>query len=230
MMTKLILAFGAAASMLAAAPSYAATTFTLGGSSADSAVKTFTVGDTTLIAAGFTYSGPPSTFPNGTGDVLDAPLHQSTAGLGVCPGETGNFCNQVDSNSGANEGIVFFLSDLSDFTITSVIFSIIDANDTLQLVGQTAAGANVPLGFGGTIAGGLTGATSTRIATNTYRVDLSVGSFQGFSFGQQRSGADGFRINSITVGAVPEPASWLMMIAGFALVGGFSRRKTAAYA
>jgi len=228
-MIKSTLAFGAAASMLVAAPSFAATTFNLGGSSADSVVKTFSSGDSTLVAAGFTYSGPPSTFPNGTGDVVDAPLRQSAAGIGVCPGETGDFCNQVDSNSGANEGVVFFLSDLSDFTITSVVFSIIDGDDTLQLVGQTETGT-VPLGFGGTIAGGLTGATSTRLSANTYRVDLSVGAYQGFIFGQQRSGADGFRINSITVAAVPEPASWAMMIAGFALVGGLVRRRTPAFA
>ncbi|NJC33820.1 hypothetical protein GGR88_001294 [Sphingomonas jejuensis] len=223
-MFKSIFSVGVAASMLAATPALAATTFNLGGSSDDSVVKVFTSGDLSLVAAGFTYSGPPSGFPNGTGDVIDAALHQSAAGIGVCPGETGAFCNQVDSNSGDNEGVLFFLADGSDFALSSITFSIVDDNDTLQLVGLTDTGT-VPIGFSGTIAGGLPGTTTTRLSNGTYRVDLATGAFQGFAFGQQRSGADGFRINSITVAAVPEPASWAMMIAGVALVGSTARRR-----
>jgi hypothetical protein len=36
------------------------------------------------------------------------------------------------------------------------------------------------------------------------------------------------RINVIDLDAVPEPASWAMMLAGFGLVGGLSRRRSAA--
>ena len=44
----------------------------------------------------------------------------------------------------------------------------------------------------------------------------------GASFTGQ--GNDGFKLSSLTVAAVPEPASWAMMIVGFGAVGGTMRR------
>jgi hypothetical protein len=43
-----------------------------------------------------------------------------------------------------------------------------------------------------------------------------------------QNGGDNFRgsiIDNISVAAVPEPATWLMMIAGFGLIGGMMRRR-----
>jgi len=59
-------------------------------------------------------------------------------------------------------------------------------------------------------------------ANDTYRVTLTVtglsGGTQSFStLAQVGSG----------VGAVPEPASWALMVGGFGLVGGAMRRRTA---
>ena len=60
-------------------------------------------------------------------------------------------------------------------------------------------------------------------ANDTYRVTLTVGGLTGgtqslTTYAQVGSGA----------GAVPEPASWAMMLGGFGLVGGAMRRRKAA--
>jgi len=229
-MRNMLLALAAATAIVS--PAQAAVTFNLGGSSVDSPTKTFSAGGLTLAAIGFTYQGQPSDFPIGTGVPSLAPVHQSAAGIGVCQtGETGDFCNQVESHGpNASEGLAFALTDGTAFSITSVTFSIIDANDTLQLYGATLPDTLAYLGFSGTIAGGLTGATTTNLGGGTYRVDLNTAAYQAFAFGQQRRGdgpqGDGFRINSISVAAVPEPATWAMMIAGFGMVGAGMRRRT----
>lgn len=59
------------------------------------------------------------------------------------------------------------------------------------------------------------------IGANLHNDDtVTIGSITSDSF-------DAFNIQRLTVTAVPEPASWAMMIAGFALVGGGLRRRKA---
>lgn len=215
-----------AASLIAIAAPASAATFVLGGSSADSATKTFIAGGETLTAYGFTYAGTPGSVNLST-SFAAAPIRQSSAGLGVCQsGEAGDQCTQVDSN-GVNEALAFS-SSTGAFTIGSAVFSIIDSNDTLKAVGFDGTNL-VNLGFGGTFASGLTGAgiaSTTAIGGNTYRVDFSgLGNFQYIAFLQQNDSDDGFRVNSVTTGAVPEPATWAMMITGFGFVGGAMRRR-----
>ncbi|NJC34322.1 hypothetical protein GGR88_001796 [Sphingomonas jejuensis] len=223
--------FALAAATAIVSPAQAAITFNLGGSSTDSPTKTFSAGGQTLAAIGFTYEGQPSDFPIGTSVPSLAPIRQSASGIGVCQaGESGDFCAQVESHGpNASEGLAFALTDGTAFSITSVTFSIIDSNDTLQLWGGALPDTLDYLGFSGTIAGGLAGATTTRLGNGVYRVDMNTAAYQLFAFGQQRRGdgaqGDGFRINSISVAAVPEPATWAMMIAGFGMVGAGMRRR-----
>lgn len=40
-----------------------------------------------------------------------------------------------------------------------------------------------------------------------------------------QNGGGGFELDNITIGSVPEPASWAMLIAGFGLIGTVSRRQ-----
>ena len=69
---------------------------------------------------------------------------------------------------------------------------------------------------------------------NTYNLAFqpNTPAYSTFFFTSNGDSADGYRINSISA-AVPEPATWAMMIAGFGLAGlGLrrNRRRTAAIA
>ena len=46
-----------------------------------------------------------------------------------------------------------------------------------------------------------------------------------FTFDPAISAARQFRVEGVSMGAVPEPATWAMMVAGLALVGGVMRRR-----
>lgn len=48
------------------------------------------------------------------------------------------------------------------------------------------------------------------------------------SFASQNEGSWGPALDSVSISAVPEPATWAMMLFGFVLVGGAMRRRTAA--
>ncbi|WP_082657927.1 MULTISPECIES: choice-of-anchor C family protein [unclassified Sphingopyxis] len=48
------------------------------------------------------------------------------------------------------------------------------------------------------------------------------------SFASQNQSAYGAALDSVSISAVPEPATWAMMLFGFVLVGGAMRRRTAA--
>ncbi|WP_282950020.1 MULTISPECIES: choice-of-anchor C family protein [unclassified Sphingopyxis] len=48
------------------------------------------------------------------------------------------------------------------------------------------------------------------------------------SFASQDAGAYGAALDTVSISAVPEPATWAMMLFGFVLVGGAMRRRTAA--
>jgi hypothetical protein len=78
--------------------------------------------------------------------------------------------------------------------------------------------------------------TGTIKSGNTYTADLDLTGnllFFGAGFDQQdtkfkTNRNDGFKLGALglsTVPAVPEPATWAMMIAGFGLVGGAMRRR-----
>ncbi len=46
----------------------------------------------------------------------------------------------------------------------------------------------------------------------------------------QQNGGGGFEFDNITIGAIPEPSTWAMLVAGFGLVGLAARRRAAAIA
>lgn len=210
------------AACIAAAPA-SAKVFVLGGSSADSEIKSFTVDGETLIAAGLSYAGSSSAV-NASTLFTTAPIHQTVEGIGVCQtGETGDQCRQVDT-SGRNEALLF-TSTAGLFTLTSATLSIIDYNDTLKILGVTGSTVT-DLGITGLVVDGLVGpASATAIGGNTYEISFSgLGAYEAFLFFQHIDDDDGYRINSLTTSAVPEPASWAMMLGGFGLVGGAVRR------
>lgn len=216
------------AALIAATPA-SAKVFVFGGSSADSLTKSFTVDGETLQVAGLSYAGS-SAAVDETTLFTPAPIHQTETGIGVCQsGESGDQCRQVDT-SGVNEALLFAQSGAL-FTLNSATLSIVDFNDSLKILGVTG-GTFTDLGIAGLIVDGLTGPASvTRIGGNTYTINFAgLGAYEGFLFFQHNDSDDGYRINSLTTTAVPEPAAWAMMVGGFGLIGGAvrrSRRQTA---
>jgi len=239
-----------AAALALAAPASAAVTFNLGGAN-----KTFATGEAmtqtqsgiTIAATGYSFAGSPASFQS-LMDGVDAATVLSTltakqirreaTGIGVCwPGEAGNQCNQVDAD-GTNEILRIVVSEgVSMFTAT---FDRVDSNDTLKLYGVTMDGTLQHLGYGGIFDGpgttmGVTGAGGGAWVSGTgddqvYTVTLNTGAYKEFWFGNNNDSADGYRLDSVSVAPVPEPATWALLIAGFGLTGSVLRRRRLAFA
>jgi hypothetical protein len=127
-------------------------------------------------------------------------------------------------------GFSFNLATDGELTVTDAFFfgDRFDILVNTLSVGQTSAVANVGASVGAdpvaAIAAGFSNATIA-LAAGAYVVDfalfqdaIDVDTNQPFS-----SGAAFFRVS--TVSAVPEPATWLMMIFGFGLTGFALRRR-----
>ncbi|WP_380879079.1 hypothetical protein ACFB49_20220 [Sphingomonas sp. DBB INV C78] len=233
----------AAASALVAAPASAAVTFNLGGAAQKTQTSyTYTVGGTTLVTSGYSYADSaysPAAFTalaNGSNVATIQPLlttaiiGRDSFGLGVCPGgtETAGECNQIDTN-GLNELLSVKVTP-GDHALASAIFSQIDSDDTLNLFGIKSDGQIVRIGFSGKFDGpgsgtGFGGGATGTGSGSTYTVNFNTGGFSEFWFATNNASNDGFRLNSVTVAAVPEPAAWAMMITGFGLVGGAMRQR-----
>jgi|GEM_PF-1099259 len=242
-------AAAAAAALALAAPASAATpiTFNFGGAN-----KTFATGQAvsqtksgiTVSASGYTFAGSPLSFQN-LMDGADAATVLSTltaksirreaAGIGVCwSGEAANQCNQVDAD-GPNEILRIVVSE--GVSAIKATFDRVDNNDTLKLYGVTLDGKLEWLGYGGIFDGpgttmGITGAGGGAWLSGTgedqvYSVTLNTDRYKEFWFGNNNDAADGYRLDSITVAAVPEPATWALMIGGFGLAGASLRRRRA---
>ena len=206
----------------------------------------------TATATGYRYSGAtagstytPEAFADyaqangagilGTGPVTRVNVTRNAYGLGVLTsGESStganntNQGNQVD-NDGINELLVVDFTPAGAYSLATATFTAIDDNDTLQLFGVSDTGAVTKLGFDGAFVNSFNGGldtTSTGSSPNaTYNVTFNTAGYSSFWFTPNNDAADGFRLNSLSVAAVPEPASWAMMIAGFGLVGSSMRRR-----
>ncbi len=113
--------------------------------------------------------------------------------------------------------------------LTTTLYGLDAATDSLLRSTNANAGTYVgvgPLGFsfsvGDRVSFDISGATRNAffsIGDNFYSLDLATGA--GTFIGGV--GVEG--LSGLTAGAVPEPASWAMLIAGFGLVGATMRRR-----
>jgi hypothetical protein len=157
-------------------------------------------------------------------------------GVGIDGGASGP---QLDTNQ-ANRREAFILTTDKRVRVEGLRLSYVDSNDTLALFGVRSTGALVPLLNAGTIRAGLDGAaTAVNSGANSGTSVLTVknpwGGFDRYLLttrvgGDVRFGGDfgqGYRLDNIKVTAVPEPATWAMLITGFAFVGFTARRRRA---
>jgi hypothetical protein len=126
---------------------------------------------------------------------------------------------------------VFSLTGLGPIGVLSFLWGSIDTYNTLEVLGE---GGSVLASFVGSQvwdpANGDQGSTATnRLVRLTFDGD-TVGQVTGLRF---NSSGNAFEVDNIAVAAVPEPATWAMMIGGFGLIGAAARRRvrtTIAYA
>lgn len=145
----------------------------------------------------------------------------SLGGVNAQPfGSTGNY-----GTVGPTEGTPGFL-DLSSFNAISVISFIwgsVDSYNTLDVIARD--GVTVLASFTGADAAVNPNGNQSDPITNPLAFLQITGADQqnvgGLRFGATQNA---FEFDNVAI-AVPEPATWAMMIAGFGLVGGAMRRR-----
>jgi PEP-CTERM motif len=231
----------AATVMLMSVPAFAAPTFTQSFQAGPTTVlPTFAYNVTTVGQGNFTLTATsrkfniaPTTLTN-LSDTADVGLVvRSTRGLGILGG-TNDLIDTNNPGTAANpryEGLL--ISSSRAFSLHSFKLGGLDANDTMQLYGVDQSGALTSLGFGGTILGGLGGAALTTVINSPTSATFKIGStalFSGYLFTTRIVSSDsngqGYSLAEIA-GAVPEPASWALLITGFGIAGVSLRRRRA---
>lgn len=183
------------------------------------------------------------TAPNAGGTVYDSYLGAYSTGLGATSGdENGGSNTHTVDNQNRFDFLLFQFDQAVDM---------VSATFTTYAVGGTVKDSDFTYGFGNTnvawnsqpnlnnqgfgtlsslLGGGFTTVTGDS-AGGTKTIDplARTGNVWliGAAFANADSKIDAFKISNVTVNttAVPEPATWAMMIAGFGLVGGTMRRR-----
>lgn len=241
-MKRVLFAVAALAAPIALAAPAAAATWAFGGTAGNLAsVSTTVAGEATLTAEARRYTVLPTAITNisqllSTSSTSTAmTINRTTPGIGVTGGAS---TPQIDTNNASQREAILVSADRL-VRLSGLKLSYIDRNDTLQVYGVNADGSTVSLGFGGDINTGLAGAASfTNVAANDGTTTLTFANtlmtaFDRYIFTTRERGdaiyggdlGQGYRIDAISGAAVPEPASWLMLIAGFGLVGTVLRRR-----
>ncbi len=175
--------------------------------------------DFDTAVAGITYAGSYTIDANNVSGQRAQPAGNTSAYFGV-PG----------TNAGGDNATIDFTGYLAShaaFSTLSFYWGSIDSYNTLELIGSGLTGQTVFAG--GDIYNPANGDQSAA-ATNR-RVNFTFGAGETLTGLKLTSTGRAFEIDNIAVGgAVPEPATWAMMVLGFGLVGASVRRRTYALA
>lgn len=114
------------------------------------------------------------------------------------------------------------LSSFGDITSISFIWGSVDSFNTLQFLD---ASMNVLASFTGDDIVNPANGNRTEATTNPLvTFDLTGSDIGNFTYLRLMSTSNAFEIDNLRIGAVPEPASWVLMLLGFAGVGLAMRR------
>jgi hypothetical protein len=217
----------------------AAATYLFGGANANnltSVVKTLP-NEPTLTVVARKFTPAPGLLTNLSQLATTGLIDRTASSIGVIGGAN----SQLDTNSPAARE-AFLVSATSKLALTGIKLSQVDINDTLRIYGVGVGGALTALTGNGTIGDGLGGTATfvnnpalnlTQNGVTTLNFNTPLSAVWQFVIttrvgGDVTFGGDlgqGFRLDSLTAVAVPEPQTWAMMIAGFGLVGASMRRR-----
>lgn len=177
-----------------------------------------------------------STNSAGSSTVYDAKLGYYDKGLGVINDKEDGYSNThtIDNQNGQDFIIFQFDTAVQLSKITTSPFEVGGSTDSDANVrwGTSNVAWNQSLGFNGksisTVINTLSnvqslpgGSTASTRAVNGAPANLWLVAATDFD-----NKVDGFKLTNVTVSsAVPEPATWMMMIGGFAMVGAAVRRR-----
>jgi hypothetical protein len=231
-MLKLVIAAALASAALATPAS--ALTVLFGGKPGNFTSQIHIVEGVTFTVTGAAFTGNPAGLTNISQLGSPLQLRRTTPGLGVVAGGSGD---QVDTNQ-TNRREALIVSASEAFEISGLKLSYVDANDTLMLYGLNPDGSLDALSFGGTIKTGLANAaivsfSNANNGTASLLLKQATGYYQGYVFTTRVGGevlyngdrGQGYRLDSLTADVVPEPTTWVLLIAGFGLVGVAARRR-----
>jgi len=213
MKMKSVFAAGAvaAAALAMSAPASAATVFDFGANAGgmqttpNPDIYSLTVGGVTVTARAYTGL---SSILNQVSFANQADVTHNSAGLGV----RGNNSGEINDNGLLSLGEGLLLTFDQEVTLTQALFGNFGPSDSVSFEWGS------PLNAGETL-------DALTVVGGAFN-----GSFTGtqFFFAANSFTKDSFRLSGVTVdSAVPEPATWLMMILGFGAVGATMRRRSA---
>lgn len=170
------------------------------------------------------YSGPPPTFDF---DSLSAPVsggkvtNASVSGVSAQPlGSTGNFWT-VGPTDGAIG--IMDLTSFGDIYNISFIWGSVDAYNTIEFL--DAGGGLLKSFTGSDIFNPANGDQTSPNLNPVVRFNLTDSDVTGLARLRLTSSSNAFETDNFTINAVPEPATWAMMLLGFGLVGFGMRRR-----
>lgn len=172
--------------------------------------------------------GYPATFDfNSPTAEYDGTIFTTSSGIRAQPaGSTGGFGSvgpTFDNDAGPT---TLDLSAFGDIGSITFLWGSVDTYNMLEVLDASSTPIFTLNGgdFGVAPAdGNQTAASSNRLVTLTF-AGTSRGDVTGLRFSSTR---DAFEFDNVTVLAAPEPATWMMTIAGFGALGGALRRKRA---
>jgi len=170
------------------------------------------------------YSGPTPTYdfesptPNVTGGLV---TNASVSGVSAQPyGSTGSFwtVSPADGTPGNMD-----LSSFGNIANISFIWGSVDAYNLLEFLD---VGGNVLASFTGSDVFNPANGNQTDPNTNpVVRFNLTGGDQTAFTTLRLSSTSNAFETDNFAINAVPEPATWALMMIGFAAVGFGMRRR-----
>lgn len=205
---KPVALFATAAAVFVAAPASAMTTITFNSGSGVLPGNLFVFQDFESFA-----SGAPGASIGPNAFVFDKTVrHQGTRPVF---GSTGNFAAVRSGGS--------FTVNFDPTAIFAFVLGTLDGFNSLTLqyeggVSQTYLGGQIIHGLAFTNNGQVHGKENGVVIYTVVDGPRLVGAIFG-------SSGDAFEFDNLAIAAVPEPATWAMMIGGFGLVGAASRRR-----
>ena len=160
-------------------------------------------------------------FVSGTLGIQHAQPYGTDAGTGAFGGAGGYY--SVGPGDGSPGTLN--LTPFGDITSLSFVWGSVDAYNTLQFC-QDAACANVLASFTGNQIVNPADGDRTDPHTNPLVTFLLTGSdVTNFNYLRLNSTQNAFEIDNLRINPVPEPATWAMMLVGFAGIGMSLRRR-----